>query len=117
MMGLIDWPELALNALWIAGAVVALAVVSIGQWEARMQEVRLRTWLGRPAAQRALTLAAVLFCLGMLGTSGSVLERVLWGALAAVFTLQALAAVVVRQRRAARPSACSGRSTHHDLSS
>ena len=85
---LIDWPALALNSLWISGVALALAVVSIGQWQARMEGVRLRGVLSRPAAQCALAVAAILFCLGMLGTSGTVLERILWGLLAAAFAVQ-----------------------------
>ncbi len=78
------------NALWIAGAVLALAVVSITQWQARVEGLRLRVCLGRPAAQAALAVAAILFCVGMLGTSGSVLERVLWGMLAGAFAVSSI---------------------------
>ena len=106
MLQLIDWPALFFSALWIAGATLALAVVSIGQWQARIEGLRLRECLGRPAAQRALAVAAASFCVGMLGTSGSVLERVLWGILACAFALDVtLKGLQARRRSAERPPA------------
>src|SRR5690242_2594212 len=88
MLQLIDWTALAYNTLWITGAVVALSVVSIGQWESCMRGMRLRAWLGRSAVQVAFSVAAVFFSGGMFGTSSATLERVLWGILAVAFAVQ-----------------------------
>ena len=91
---MIDWLSLALHALWIAGCMLALAVLSISQWQARDASIplRVRDVLARPGAQIALLGAAILFGLGMLGTSSTWYERVAWGALAIAFAVQGLLA-------------------------
>ncbi|MCL5275020.1 MAG: hypothetical protein M1434_09810 [Chloroflexi bacterium] len=89
---MIDWFGLAANAVWIAGCMLALAALSIGQWRARNEAARLRDVLARPMTQVALFIATVLFCLGMLATSSTWLERIAWGALAIAFSVQGLLA-------------------------
>ena len=86
---MIDWVNLAMNAVWIAGCVVGLAILSINQWEARSTGTRLRDALKRPITQTMLFLAAILFSLGMLGTSTLWYERIAWGVLAIAFGIQA----------------------------
>ena len=97
---MIDWLGLAVNAVWIAGLMLALVVLSVSQWQARNETTRLRDVLARPMTQVALYIATTLFCLGMLATSTSWLERLAWGALAIAFLVQGLLAY----RRACRVS-------------
>ena len=91
---MIDWLSLALNAVWIAGCMLALAILSISQWQTRRASVstplRLRDVLARPRAQIALLGAAILFGLGMLGTSSAWYEQIAWGALVIAFLVQAV---------------------------
>ena len=91
---MIDWLSLALNAVWIAGCMLALAVLSISQWHTRRASastpLRLRDALARPRAQIALLGAAILFGLGMLGTSSAWYEQIAWGALVIAFLVQAI---------------------------
>ncbi len=89
---MIDWLGLAANAVWIAGCILALAVLSIGQWRARNEAARLRDVLARPMSQVMLYIAVTLFCLGMLATSSTWLERIAWGVVAIAFAVQGLLA-------------------------
>ena len=95
---MIDWLSLALNAIWIAGCMLALAVLSISQWQTRRASasasppLRLRDVLARPRAQIALLGAAILFGLGMLGTSSAWYEQIAWGALVIAFLVQTILA-------------------------
>jgi len=87
---MIDWFNLAANALWIIGLAIALAVVSHASWQAALHHEKLRTQLARPGYQIYIDLAAVLFCLGMAATSRRVWEIILWGVLAVLFIAQAV---------------------------
>jgi hypothetical protein len=87
---MIDWFNLAANALWIFGLAIALAVISHASWQASMYHEKLRSRLAQPGYQIYITLAAVLFCLGMAATSRQVWEIILWGGLAVLFIAQAL---------------------------
>jgi hypothetical protein len=85
---MIDWVRLAPNALWIMGCILGLAILSVNQWEARINAVRVRDRLKRPSASTALLCAAILFSLGMLGTAAAWYEQIAWGALAIAFGIQ-----------------------------
>jgi hypothetical protein len=78
---MIDWLNLIFNALWLAGCALALATLSIANWDARERGLRLRDRLKQPRVQAALTIAAVLFGAGMAATSQTLLERIAWAAL------------------------------------
>jgi len=94
---MIDWFSLAANALWIIGLAIVLSVFSYASWQASQNHEKLRVQLARQQYQIFFDLAAVLFCLGMSGTSRSVWERILWGILAALFAAQALASRFFRK--------------------
>jgi len=87
---MIDWYNLAANALWIIGLAIALAVLSHASWQAALKHEKLRQQLGQPGYQIFLDLAAVSFCLGMAGTSRRAWEIILWAVLAVLFIAQAV---------------------------
>jgi hypothetical protein len=79
---MIDWPQVLASAVWISGAALALATFSYASWLASSREERLRDSLRQATPQMLLRVAAVLFCLGLGLTANSLLETVLWLALA-----------------------------------
>jgi hypothetical protein len=82
---MIDWFNVAGNALWILGCAIALAALSYASWEASLSGEKFLTRLRRPAVLASLYLAGLLFSLGLAATSGRSLETVLWLALAGGF--------------------------------
>jgi hypothetical protein len=88
---MIDWYNLAVNALWILGCAVALATLSYASWEASLMKEKFTARLNRPFYQIALDLAGFLFCTGLAGTSDSTLEIILWSILALAFLIQMIA--------------------------
>lgn len=98
---MIDWMNLAANALWIVGCALALATLSWASWQAAEAKEKLRTRLGRPAPQAFLNLAGLLFSAGLAATSDAMWERALWAVLAVLF----LAQFVLAARQALTPPA------------
>jgi len=94
---MIDWFNLAANALWIIALAIILAVFSYASWQASLHHEKIRVQLARPGYQVYIDLAAVLFCLGMAGTSRRAWEIILWGGLAVLFIAQALVGKFVRK--------------------
>jgi len=94
---MIDWFNLAANALWIIGLAIALAVVSHASWQAALYHEKLRSRLAQPGYQMFFDLAAVLFCLGMAATSRRVWEIILWSGLAVLFIVQGVVEKFVRK--------------------
>jgi hypothetical protein len=86
-VGLIDWRGLAANSLWILGCALALAAFSYASWQAWLTHQRLLARLGNPGIQRALSLAGILFCSGMMALSKPGIMTLLWGLLALAFGL------------------------------
>ena len=80
---MIDWFNLAANALWILGCAIALATLSYTSWEASVQQEKMVARLKRPSAQAALNLAGLLIFLGL-----GVLSDILW--LKVIYTILAL---------------------------
>jgi hypothetical protein len=85
---MIDWTSLAWNGLWVVACMLALSVVAIQQWEARASGTRLRDGLKRRGPATVLCMAAVFFCVGILGTSSTLIERIAWGVLGLLFGVQ-----------------------------
>ncbi len=98
--GLIDWRLVSFSALWIAGLSLILAACSFADYSAAERHLRTRTVLRQPGYQAAINAGLVLFCLGLMGSSRTWWEQVLWGALAIAFAYLALTA-----RRRAGPKA------------
>jgi len=88
---MIDWFNLAANALWILALAILLAVISYASWQASLEHEKLRSQLARPGYHRFFDLCAVLFCLGMAGTSRNGWEIGLWAVLAGLFVINAVA--------------------------
>jgi len=89
---MMDWIGIASGAAWIFACALALAVLSIANWQALHSGSRLRDQLKLRRNQAALGVAGVLFCLGMAGSAGATWERVAWVVLAvggAVYTWRA----------------------------
>lgn len=97
---MIDWPDLAANAMWVLGGALALAALSYAYWQAGAHGEQLRVALARPRLRIALDLAGVLVCLGLGLASRPVLEILLWLALAALFSLQLWRDLVEARRSA-----------------
>ena len=85
---MINWINLAGNALWILGLSLGLAALSYASWAASLQGVPLRKLLQQPAYQRLFSLAGALFCLGLAATAAATWETVIWALLALAFLLQ-----------------------------
>jgi len=96
----IDWANLAANALWILGCAIALATLSYAYWEASEYKEKMGARLRRPSYQSALSLAGLLFCLGLAGTSGSTLQRIVWLLLAAGFAGLLVYSVISYRKKA-----------------
>ena len=75
---MLDWSDLAINGLWIAGLAWVLAVCSVSSYEAQEVGLRLRHMLRMPRQQVAITLGLSLCSLGMLLLSPRWWERALW---------------------------------------
>ena len=103
---MIDWFNLAANALWILGCALALGTLSFASFQASFSGEKLRTHLGRPGFQAAIDLAGVLFCAGLAATSKPIWQMALWALLGALFLVQMVFSL--RHRSAsARPEAAS----------
>ncbi len=95
---MIDWANLAANALWILGCALALATLSYASWQASFYQEKLRQRLGKPGIQVALSAAGVLFCAGLAFTSASTLQMILWALLGVLFTAQ-LVMTILQERK------------------
>jgi len=95
---MIDWANLAANALWILGCALALATLSYASWQASNSKDKMGARLERPSFQSALFLAGLLFCLGMTFTSQKGYATAVWGVLSFLF----LILIVVALRRSRR---------------
>ena len=86
---MIDWWGLVYDSLWIAGLATILAAFSMASYQAHVEEVTLWRKLSEWAFQLTLDIGMVLFCLGLLFSSRSWWEKVIWGVATAWFALQA----------------------------
>ena len=75
---MVDWLNIASNALWLIGSALALAILSIANWSARAKGHRLRDQLALPRQQATLALAGCLVCAGLLATSSAWWEAIPW---------------------------------------
>ena len=98
---MIDWWGIFVNLVWIAGLAICLAALSMSSYHARIAQVRIRHLLGDPAALRSLSVGMMLFCLGLLLSTPSLWQRVVFGLLSVLFAVQA--ALYWRQIRGAGP--------------
>lgn len=83
-----NWYLVIINALWILGCAVILTVFSYAGWLASLRRVRRRDVLDGTGFQTFLCAGMILICLGILFTSRSWWEYVLWGLVAALSARQ-----------------------------
>lgn len=75
---MIDFWGVWINSFWITGLTVLLATYSYCDWMASQQDCKLSTITQKFIPSLFLNLGLLLFCLGLLGTSNSWLERLGW---------------------------------------
>jgi hypothetical protein len=79
----IDWRNVLINSLWIAGLAMALAILSYADWQASVRGGGLRRVMRHVSQSPGFCAGLTLVCVGAgLGVSGWV-ERLLWFLLAA----------------------------------
>jgi hypothetical protein len=86
---MIDWWALGHNALWVVGLALGLAVLSVANYQAHREAVRLRDKLNQAGAQLALDAGLALFCLGLLFSGRAWWEYAAWGLLTVAFAAHA----------------------------
>ena len=89
---MIDWYNLAANALWILALALALATLSFARWQAGTEGVKLKAVLNRAAWGNSLNLAGTIFCAGLALTTDVWWEQLLWAVLGVLFVLQVVVA-------------------------
>ncbi len=89
---MIDWYNLAANALWILALALALASLSFARWQARLEGEKLKAVLNRSSWQNSLNLAGTIFCAGLALTTDVWWEQLLWAILGILFVLQVVLA-------------------------
>lgn len=75
---MIDWIDVAVNALWILGMAILLATLSYASWEAKLNGMKLRATLARRGYQQLFTLAGMVCSFGLAGSSGYLWQKILW---------------------------------------
>lgn len=98
---MIDWTSLLLNSLWILGLSLALGTLSYGSWQASVTQHNTWSILKGSGYLISFSLAALLFCVGLAGTSDTIWEIIIWSILAVLFLIQML--VLILQRRQKLP--------------
>ena len=84
-LDLIDWKMVGFASLWIIGLAVILAVLGFVDYHAKASGARFRDELRKSSYQAWINVGLALFCLGLLGSSSTWWESVLWGLLAVAF--------------------------------
>jgi len=85
---MINWYNLLLNACWILGCALALAIVSYSSWEASKRGETFWKCLHQSKNQITLNIGGLLFALGLAGTTVISWQRVLWIILGCGFLVQ-----------------------------
>ena len=100
---MIDWVNVALNALWIAGLALILAAFSYHQWLASETSRRLRDVLSQPSWKILFAAGMLLTCIGVgSGLAERWWEKTIWAALAVSYAWQLVTAFRPRRKRATR---------------
>ncbi len=82
---MINWWDLLTNAIWILGAALALAAVSLGYYQSQIENSKLKIVLKRAMYAIWLNMAGAVFALGMALTSDRWWEIGLWALLVGAF--------------------------------
>jgi len=75
---MIDWLSVLFNSIWIIGAAIALAVISMACFQAQSRGVKLKKILNLSGFAVPLSISGGLFCLGLALTSDQWWEIALW---------------------------------------
>lgn len=78
------------NLLWIVGLALSLAALSMAYYQSGIGQVRLRHQLAELSFQLPFSIGMVLFCAGLLFSSHTSWEKIIWGLLGALFAGQTL---------------------------
>lgn len=100
---MIDWGNLAANALWIIACAIVLATLSYASWEASLAKTRMSERLRLPAYQASFNLAGLLFCAGLAWLSDSLLMRIVWIILAGISLALFILSLKARKSQAPPP--------------
>ncbi|MBP8057613.1 MAG: hypothetical protein KA314_17420 [Chloroflexi bacterium] len=74
----IDWMSLLFHIVWIGGLAIILAAFSYHQWQANQKNLPLRAQLNTTPFIRLLWLGLTLITLGLVGTSNTLWEAIIW---------------------------------------
>jgi len=74
----IDWFSVFINSFWIVGLAILLAAFSYHNWQAEIENRRLREQLERPSFQRFFWISFTLIGIGLAGTSQRSWETAVW---------------------------------------
>jgi hypothetical protein len=88
-----DWSNLGINWIWIAGLALGLATLGYAAAQSVMRGEKLRDRLKLRGYQAGFMAAASLFSLGMGLTARNTWEMILWFALAGLFAIQVAGAI------------------------
>lgn len=84
-MDLIDWRSVGFGALWIVGLSCNLTAFSLAEYQRSQTGQRLRDLWSRPGFQAASNLGWAAFCFGLIGSTRSAWESILWVVLGLAF--------------------------------
>lgn len=93
---MIDWYNVAANALWIIALALALAVIDFARSDAVQRGEKFGQTLNRRGWQIALNVAGILFSLGLAATSERTWEQIIWLIMALLFGVQIIWAQRIR---------------------
>ncbi|MBT3391901.1 MAG: hypothetical protein HN413_15995 [Chloroflexi bacterium] len=85
---MINWYNVAANALWIIALALALAVIGFARSDAVQRGEKLGQTLNRRGWQIALNIAGILFSLGLAATSERTWEQIVWLVMVLLFFVQ-----------------------------
>ena len=86
---MIDWANVALNGVWIAGAAILLAALSYHRWLAQETSVTFKNMRARRSWKISVSAGMALVCFGVgYGLADRRWERVVWTGLLIGFGFQ-----------------------------
>jgi uncharacterized membrane protein YtjA (UPF0391 family) len=87
---MIDWLNVAANALWIIGCSILLAAFSYASWAASENKQRISISLRSKGVWRALHTGGILVFSGLAATSNSIVQAILWALLGIILLVNLL---------------------------
>ena len=90
MERMILWQDYAGHLCWLIGCALALSSLSYASWQASSHKLRFRVVIATISYRISLTIAAILFCVGMAMISGVWWRTGMWLILGLVFIFQGM---------------------------